>query len=248
MMISAKVEGQDRGMEKLVHLLWRAEDHDEGVHHDHLVGELAPALLDSGADVLGLEVLTADTAADVPEPAILLGRGPELASVVSTWVRCLDDRAPLVELLAGAAGTTGQVDQHLVTESEPQAWCGPERAEGERTPGITHFSWFPKPERLDDDAFFHGWHEVHTPKTPELHPHRLQYVRDSVARVLTPASPPVRALVAERFLTADYLDPDRLYGSPEALEESVVDLPAYADFDDLSSRPLHQTVLRLPRP
>jgi hypothetical protein len=27
------------------------------------------------------------------------------------------------------------------------------------------------------------------------------------------------------------------------LEESVTDLPLYADFDDLSSRPLHQTII-----
>jgi hypothetical protein len=84
---------------------------------------------------------------------------------------------------------------------------------------------------------------VHTPKTPELHPERTEYVRDTVHRVLTPGSPPVRALVQERFPTEVYADPGRLYGSDAAMEESVVDLPLYADFESLSTRPLHQTVI-----
>jgi hypothetical protein len=231
-------------MEKLVHLLWRAEDHDEAAHRAHLLDELARRVPGSTAGVRGLEVLTADTSADIPAPSILMGRGPALASVVCAWVGCLDDRAPLVDLLAGAGGTTGAVDQYLVTESVPQPPAPPTWADGEQSPGITHFSWFPKPERLTDEQFFHGWHEVHTPKTPELHPFRSEYVRDTVARVLTPGSPPVRALVAERFPTLeDYTDPARLYGSDAALEESVTDLPLYADFDDLSSRPLHQTII-----
>lgn len=227
-----------------MHLLWRAEGHDEDAHRAHLIEELAPALLGSSAGVRGLEVLTADTSGVLPEPALFLGRAPELASVVLTWVDCLDDRRPLVDLLAAAAGTTGVVDQHLVTESVPQRFEGRSWPDGTQTPGITHFSWFPQPTRLSDEDFFHGWHEVHTPKTPELHPERTEYVRDTVHRVLTPGSPPVRALVQERFPLEVYADPSRLYGSDEALQESVVDLPQYADFEDLSTRPLHQTIVR----
>jgi hypothetical protein len=231
-------------MEKLVHLLWRADGHDEAAHRAHLIDEVAPQLLASSAGVLGLEVLTADTSVELPKPALFMGRAAELASVVTTWVGCIDDRAPLVELLATADGTSGQVDQHLVTESVPQRFEGRDWADGTLTPGITHFSWFPQPERLSDEDFFHGWHEVHTPKTPELHPERTEYVRDTVHRVLTAGSPPVRALVQERFPLEVYADPSRLYGSDAAMEESVVDLPLYADFEDLSTRPLHQVILR----
>jgi hypothetical protein len=233
-------------MEKLIHLLWRAGDHDEAAHAQALVAETAPALLASAAGVQQLEVLTGDTSAAIPAPPLLLGLGPKLASVVACWVDCIDDRGPLVAALTDVAGTTAQVDQYLVTESVPQHRAGPRAwPDGTATPGITHFSWFPQPDRLDDDAFFHGWHEVHTPKTPALHPRRVEYVRDTVARVLTPGSPPVRALVAERFPTdEDYADPARLYGSQAAIEESVVDLPLFADFETLSCRPLRQTIIK----
>jgi hypothetical protein len=232
-------------LEKLIHLLWRGGDHDEAAHRAQLTGELADRLLASAAGIRRLDILTGDTSEEMPEPSILLGRGDELASVVSAWVDCIDDRSPIVEILAGAVGATGQVDQYLVTESVPQRREGRDWADREPTPGMTHFSWFPKPERLTDDEFFHGWHEVHTPKTPALHHRRVEYVRDSVARVLTAGSPPIRALVAERFPTVDdYLDPSRLYGSDEELTHSVTDLPLYADFDSLNSRPFFQTIIR----
>jgi len=232
-------------VEKLVHLLWRSDDHDEAALRAQLTGELAERLLTSSAGIQRLDILTGDTSTAIPTPSILLGRGPDLAAVVSVWVDCLDDREPIVETLAAAVGTTGQVDQYLVTESVPQVRAGRDWADGHPTPGMTHFSWFPKPDRLSDEEFFHGWHEVHTPKTPALHPHRVEYVRDSVVRVLTPGSPPIRALVAERFPTVeDYTDTARLYGSDEELTHSVTDLPLYADFESLNSRPFFQTIIR----
>jgi len=231
-------------MEKLVHLLWRSDNHNEDAHRAHLTGELADRLLASGAGIQRLDILSGDTSESMPTPSILLGRGSELASVVTTWVNTIDDRAPIVAALTSVVGTTGHLDQYLVTESVPQMREGRDWADGEATPGMTHFSWFPKPGHLSDDDFFHGWQQVHTPKTPELHPLRVEYVRDSVARVLTAGSPPIRALVAERFPTIeDYLDPKRFYGSDEALGESVTDLPLYADFESLNSRPLFQTII-----
>jgi len=232
-------------VEKLVHLLWRTADHDEVAHRAQLTGELADRMLSSTAGIQRLDVLTADTTAEMPSPSILLGRGKELASVVSAWVDCIDDRAPILDILADTVGTTSQVDQYLVTESVPQRWEGRDWPDGEPSPGMTHFSWFPKPPRLSDDEFFRGWHEIHTPTTPALHPRRVEYVRNSVARVLTAGSPPIRALVAERFPTIDdYLDPSRLYGSDEELNLSVTNLPLYADFESLNSRPLFQTIIR----
>ena len=107
-------------------------------------------------------------------------------------------------------------DAYLVTESVPQAV----------QPGelLTHFSWFPKPDRLSEEEFFHGWHTIHTPSSARLHPLRQGYVRDAVARTLTPGSPPVRAIVSEFFAEDDYLDPARLF-APDELTTTIEELP-----------------------
>ena len=176
-------------------------------------------------DVPGLRSLTVSVAADLEKPSILLGRGPELRALVELWVDTCDVWRSVVEQVPG--------DLYLVTSSQPQEHSG---AAGL----LTHLSWFPKPDRLSEEEFFHGWHEVHTPTTGALHPLRQGYTRDAVARVLTPGSPPVRGIVSEYFATEDYLDPSRLFGSPEALQASVDELPLYADFDAVSSRPLYR--------
>ena len=175
-------------------------------------------------DVPGLRSLTVSVAADLEKPSILLGRGSELRALLELWVDSYDVWRDVVAQVPG--------DLYLVTSSEPQ-----KRSD---TAGLlTHLSWFPKPSRLTDEEFFHGWHEVHTPTTGALHPLRQGYVRDAVARALTD-SPPVRGIVSEYFATEDYLDPSRLFGSKEALQASVEELPLYADYDDVSSCPLYR--------
>ena len=176
-------------------------------------------------DVPGLRSLTVSVAADLDKPSILLGRGSELRALLELWVDSYDVWRDVVAQVPG--------DLYLVTSSEPQAHSG--------APGLlTHLSWFPKPDRLSDEEFFHGWHEVHTPTTGALHPLRQGYTRDAVARVLTSGSPPLRGIVSEYFATGDYLDPARLFGSPEALQASIEELPLYADYQDVSSCPLYR--------
>jgi hypothetical protein len=68
-------------------------------------------------------------------------------------------------------------------------------------------------------------------------------VRDAVARTLTPAAPPVRAIVSEYFDEDDYTDPARLFAEGE-LETTITELPLYADQADVSSCPLWRTALR----
>ncbi|HWH28311.1 MAG TPA: hypothetical protein VNU26_05005 [Mycobacteriales bacterium] len=211
-------------MEKLDYLLWGPVNR----------AALLEAL--SGLDVVAL---TLQLAADVPDPPLLLGRGPELGALVQVWLRSYQSR-PAVE-----AALPGEFDGYLVTESEVQPLVDRDWPDGEPSPGISHVSWFPKPSRLTEEEFLHGWHEVHSPHSAALHPLRLTYLRDTVVRTLTPGSPPVRAVVVERFRDdRDYLDPSRLFGAPDAFEQNLRDLPGYADLDDLSCRPMHEVVLR----
>lgn len=192
---------------------------------DVLVWDDAAVDAAAALDVPGLRSVTVSPAADLPNATLLMGRGAELRGLVQLWVDSVDVWPAVVEQVPG--------DAYLVTESVPQPV-----ADGDL---LTHLTWFPKPVRLTDAEFFHGWHVVHTPSSALLHPLRQGYVRDAVARTLTPGSPPVRAIVTEFFAEADYLDPARLFGGQEALQRTMDELPLYADAADISSCPVRRS-------
>ena len=224
-------------MEKLDVLLWGDAD------RARLLSDVAPRLL-ALPGVRGVTVQIGDTQDDVPRPSILLGSGAGLGALVQLWVASYDGHRDVTAVLAPAAE---RLDAYLVSESEPQPIEDRDWPNGEQSPGISHVTWFPKPERLSEEDFLHGWHEVHTPHSAALHPRRWTYVRDTVVRALTPGSPPLRAIVVERFRElVDYTDPARLFGGEEAFAQNMQDLPGYADLDDISSRPMHELVLRTP--
>jgi hypothetical protein len=192
---------------------------------DLLIWDDAAATAASALQVPGLRSVQVSVAADLPGAPLLMGKGPALRGLAELWVDSVDVWPEVVGQVPG--------DAYLVTESVPQAV-----APGE---WLTHFTWFPKPARLTDEAFFHGWHVIHTPSSALLHPLRRGYVRDSVARTLTPGSAPVRAIVSESFDEDVYLDPSRLFGSKAALEATMEELPLYAEQGDISSCPLRRT-------
>lgn len=174
-------------------------------------------------DVPGLRSVAVSRAARLENATLLMGRGGDLAGLVELWVDSVDAWPAIVEQVPS--------DAYLVTESVPQPIA--------EIPGLlTHLTWFPKPDRLSEEEFFHGWHVVHTPSSAALHPRRQGYVRDAVARTLTAGSAPVRAIVSESFLLDDYVDPARLFGGQEALQRTVDELPLYADAADISSCPV----------
>ncbi len=174
-------------------------------------------------DLPGVISAHVSAAARLPKATLLMGRGPELAGFVSLWVHSVDIWPQVVAQVPS--------DAYLVTESVPQPVSD--------TPALlTHLTWFPKPDRLSETDFFHGWHMVHTPSSALLHPAREGYVRDAVARTLTPGSPPVRAIVSEFFPVEVYLDPARLFGGADALQRTMDELPLYADGEEISSCPM----------
>jgi len=224
-------------MEKLVYIARKRSEDSIEAYRDALLAKASPAILASGA--LALTAQVADLATDPRvKPQQLFGEGASISAVVSVWLDSLDARAPIGAALAALGG---RVDAYLVTESIPQAVPERERAQwkdGERSPGVTQIVMFPKPDRLSDEDFYRGWHEEHTPFSFELHPTRWCYVRNAVARALTPGAPPYRAIVEERWREfEEWLDPKRLFGSPEVLRRSAEELVHYADFASL-----HQTV------
>jgi hypothetical protein len=227
-------------VEKLVYLSWKRPEASLEAYREELLGATAARLLAVGAR--RLEVSVSDVLGTIPKPLLLMGEGATLSAAVSLWLDCYDARGPLEAVLRESAA---RLDGYLVTESVPQPCPDRDWPDGARSPGVTHFTWFEKPARLADEDFFRAWHEVHTPFSFELHPRRWAYVRNSVARTLTPGSPPVRAIVAERFRTLeDYTDPKRLFGSREALARSAAEVSHYADPARLHSLPLSEFILR----
>lgn len=189
---------------------------------DLLLWDDAAVTAASNLQVPGLRSVAVAAAADLPGAPLLMGRGSELRGHAAIWVDSVDVWAQIVEQAPG--------DAYLVTESIPQPV--------DAGTLLTHFTWFPKPDRLSEEEFFHGWHMIHTPSSARLHPLRQGYVRDAVARTLTPGSPPVRAIVSEYFTEEIYLDPSRLFGSNEELMATMEELPLYADQADIASCPL----------
>ena len=174
-------------------------------------------------DVPGLRALSVSRAARLERATLLMGRGADQAGLVELWLDSVDAWPAVVAQVPS--------DAYLVTESVPQPVAP--------TPGLlTHLTWFPKPDRLSEEEFFTGWHDVHTPSSAALPPRRQGYVRDAVARRLTRDAPPVRAIVSEFFALDDYVNPARLFGGAEALQRTADELPLYADVADISSCPV----------
>jgi hypothetical protein len=118
-------------------------------------------------------------------------------------------------------------------------------ADGERSPGVTLWTAFPKPERIDDETFYARWYGSHTPLSFEVHP-LWQYVRNAVARPLTSGAPAYRAIVEERFRTLEeILDMKRFFGGDLANVERVMDdLAAFTDMASMNTTPMSEYVVR----
>lgn len=226
-------------MEKLVYLSRCKPGLAPGAYCGHLLEEAAPRLAAAGAQRIELQL--SDLLGTMPKPMLLMGEGALLSAAVSLWLDCYDARPAIEDVLRSQSE---RLDGYLVTESVPQRCADRDWPDGVRSPGVTHFSWFEKPGGISDEQFFHAWHALHTPFSFELHPRRWSYVRNSVARTLTPGSPAVRAIVLERFrVLEDYTDPKRLFGSKEVLARSAAEVAHYADATRLHSVPLSEFIL-----
>jgi hypothetical protein len=192
-------------LEKIIHALWRPPDADAAAIQRTLLSDVATALLDQG--VSGLRILTEEPAA----AAMRFGAaedGEVLTASVGVWVESIDERRPVLDAIAGAGCTT---HAFLVTESVPLAYAS---VPAERpSPGVSLLTLFHKRDGLSDEEFYANWHGVQTPLSFELHPITL-YMRNSIARALTPGAPPFRGIVEESVPSLeDLLDFDRFYSA-----------------------------------
>ena len=227
-------------MEKIVYLTFPAPGFAPNAYRDHLLSNVAPELLATG--VRGLNISPNDLQTEIPKPMLLIGDGASLGAAVSVWVDSLDARKPIE---AALSRQVERLDGYLVTESIPQPCTDRSWADGERSPGLTHFTWFDKAANCSDEDFYYNWFEVHTPFSFDLHPLRWEYVRNAVARPITKDAPTVRAIVGERFRELrDYTDPKRLFGNKEVLMQSAKEASDYSDPNTMHSLPLSEYIIK----
>jgi hypothetical protein len=233
-------------MEKLIYTVWRDPAADVDAVATTLLSEAAPALVD--LDPHGLRLNVED-----PDGAVLQQgarpTGERLCATVSLWLDSVDERAPYEEALTA---TGLHVDGYLVTESVPRAY-GDHRTwpDGERSPGISIMTIFDKRAEVGDDEFFRIWHTEHTPLSFDIHPIWL-YVRNSVARPLTPDALPAKGIVYEAVPTLDDLvDLHRFFGTDgtnESLETNMTrvmtHMTTFADVDGLVVSPAAEWIFK----
>lgn len=227
-------------MEKLVYILWRKDDSRIESFRDRLVGDVGARLLAEGACRLVANV--SDLREQIGKGSgQYLGAGKTISACVSLWLDSLDNRPPIEAALGGIAA---RLDGYLVTESMPLRCPDRDWPDGTRSPGVTLWTAFPKPERLSDEAFFERWHGHHTPLSFEIHP-LWEYTRNAVWRALTPGAPPYRAIVEERFRTLeDLTDPTRFFGAPENIQRVLADIATFTDLESIATAPMSEWILK----
>jgi hypothetical protein len=151
-----------------------------------------------------------------------------LGSVFECWLPSLDERAAIEEALAPLGEALWG---YLVTESSVVP-CPHDVEEGGKVPGITQWGINDKPAQVALDDFYHEWQVVHSKLSFDLHPHRESYVRNAVARRLTPEAPQYLAIVLERFPSLDHFTDESLYfGDPAVVKEMFEHVPSFYAFE-----------------
>jgi len=232
-------------MEKLCYVLWKRNAVTGTAFRDALLGPVATALRDLGAE--RITVLAADEHAESLAKARITHLREPIAGMLSCWLPCVDAHAEIDQLLRDE---TSRLAGYLVTESEVLRNTTHRAARlGERTPGTTLLGLIEKPDRLAFEEWIAIWHGRHSPLALEIQCTYL-YVRNVVARALTPDAPPWRGLVEEGFPTEAVTDPMLWYkagGDRQKMRENlgrmIASVKEFLDIETVESHPLSEYVL-----
>jgi hypothetical protein len=242
-------------MEKLIYLLWNGTGPVTDDQAAELLGPVAEQLLALDPAGLSMDVADAEAAAaQVPLPAP--ADDPAPIALVGLWLDNHDDRAPFEAVLAPVAE---RLAGYLVTESRPtdygaNPWSEPrDWPDGQRSRGVVVLTLFPKPDRLDDQAWYEHWYGTQTPMSTEIQP-RTRYVRNAVARPLTPAAPPYRGIVEEAWPSAEHVNDPMLFYCADG-DEAVMaanlttmldSVTAMMDMDQIRLSAMSEYLLKTP--
>jgi hypothetical protein len=175
------------------------------LHSDDFRRSLARA----GAERLQLNVDDEPVAAAMRIPTTAI----PIAAIVSVWTSGPADpvTAVLTDLAAAAPDPTSvEVDGWEVEERRPID--PPETWDGSRVDGLANVALLRRPAELSVEQWRHTWLVDHTPVAMETQA-TFGYLQNVVVSSVTPAAPPVAALVEELFPTAGITDMHAFYGS-----------------------------------
>ena len=203
-------------MEKLIYLVWDRPSLSGADVRTQYLEDLAPKLL--ALTPRGLQMDLDDDDAQVPSMVPVPGDELPVRALVSIWVDAHDTRAEYEAILAAAGVRRAG---YLVTESLYRDYGDNEHApardwaDGTRSPGIVTLSVFDKPSGVTDEAFFGHWYGHQSPMSEAMQP-RTRYVRNAVARALTPGAPRYRAIVEEAWSDTEILtDMNKFFGATD---------------------------------
>lgn len=129
---------------------------------------------------------------------------------------------------------------YLVTESVPQGF-EPDWEGGSSHPGVTQFGMNDRPDHVSLENFYHNWQVTHSQQSFDLHPLRWSYLRNAVARPLTPGAPTCPAIVSEHFHTLeDFVEDERYFGSEGAVITMIGHLPCFCDLGSMVSHAMSE--------
>lgn len=228
-------------MEKLVYIIWRDPADEPERFGRRMRDEVAPALRAAGARRIALDLVDEHVQSKL---GARVGQwDPPVDGMVSFWLECADDRAPAEAALAAA---TRQLAGYLVVESVPLVNTTRRAPPGERTPGINMVTCIERPERMTIEAWIDHWHGHHKRVALETQC-TYAYVRNVVARPLTPDAPPWSGIVEEGFPAEAVGDPMVWYcadGDPEVMKRNLARMiescRAFLDLDRVVSTPMSE--------
>lgn len=192
-------------MEKLSYLFWGEAPAGSDSYREMLVGQLAPELVELGAERVTITVDDSGSQCDSPVPTPD-GEIP-LIGTASFFVPS-HDRRDAVEAAVARCGL--DFDGYLVsgaiyTEYGDNEWSRPRAtSSGERSDAVVTVSLIHRPAGADPADWVAHWHGVQSPVSAEIQP-RSRYVRNEVIRALTVNAPEVHGIVVESWPSADHI-------------------------------------------
>ena len=213
-------------MEKLIYVLVDPSGDPVEGRLERIADAVISTARAQGAERLAISVPDRTQAIRERSPGRIGGDFDRIAGIFECWLPNVDLRLPVESALRPLSGALWG---YLVTEST-MAPCPHEVTDGERVPGITQWGVNDKPAGVAIDDFHREW-AVHSKLSFDLHPTRESYIRNFVARRLTPESPGYLGIVLERFpRLEDFVDESIYFGDPEVVKAMIEHVPSFYDF------------------